>query len=138
MAAAAPALPALRVGSVPLTQESSAEGGEGTCCRCGRLAAPGARGVSPGPTGPLHAAPLRKCSGGRRRRRRRHGAREAGARPPAALGSGSRAARPSGPAACAPGARRSLHAPRCASSGPRRRLLLAPLLPGAGVICSLE
>lgn len=137
MAAAAPALPARRVGSVPLTQESGAEGGEGTCCRGGRPVAPGARGVSPGPAGPLHAAPLRKCSGGRRRRRL-HGAREAGARPPAALGSGSRAARPSGPAARAPGARRSLHAPRCASSGPRRRLLLAPLLPGAGVICSPE
>ncbi|KAL4670190.1 hypothetical protein H8957_010722 [Semnopithecus entellus] len=71
------------------------------------------RAVTP-PAGPLHAAPLRKCSVGRRLPPR-HGAREAGARPPAALGSGSRArrvpaarlpVRQEPTAACMPGAAR--------------------------------
>ncbi|KAL4700622.1 hypothetical protein H8959_014626 [Pygathrix nigripes] len=69
------------------------------------------RAVTP-PAGPLHAAPLRKCSVGRRLPPR-HGAREARARPPAALGSGSRArrvpaarlpVRQAPTAACMPGA----------------------------------
>lgn len=118
MAAAVPAPRARPVVSVLLTQESSAAGREGTCCcSCGRPAAPRARGVSPCPAGPLHASPLRKCSGGRRQ----HPAREARARPPAALGSGSRAARPSGPAARAPAARRPPQ-PACPAlrlAGPR-------------------